>query len=415
MDPLTILAAAATAYVLLNKKKEDTRGPGNAISPELWNRIQKTIAKENDVGKLQKLEAELSSYDPRTEAIAYALTILRAKIDGLKAKHGDTPHGDTPHGDTPHGDTPHGDTPHGDPPRPNELTPELGGLLARAIQGLGLDVENGKFVGTPTEAGIQAATSVAGQLEKAGYTAYANTLRNYIVLAYGYLPKRDPIVPKPDSVPDDIWERINTAIRTERDPARLRNVLAEMQVYRPESPQMTTAIGVLKQLIAQIESSQVITETVTKIDEVIPKPDTPPDGTPILPDSGTPTEKTKAQRIAEGLVANLKSVQSKFGMPGAKGREDKVLAKAYQAAEGVTGGGLDGKIGPGSMLKIASYVSDLPLVMYWPTSATKKNVLKYRADLLALADQASGSRASELRASAAREHGQAGVVGGPVA
>jgi len=59
-------------------------------------------------------------------------------------------------------------------------------------------------------------------------------------------------------------------------------------------------------------------------------------------------------------------------------------------------------------------VSDVPIVMFWPRSATLSNVDAYRQDLLQLADAAAAAgraqRATLLAQSANREKGQGGVV-----
>jgi hypothetical protein len=119
------------------------------------------------------------------------------------------------------------------------------------------------------------------------------------------------------------------------------------------------------------------------------------------------------QNAAAALNRHLASLQEKYGMPGAKGHEDTEAIKLAQAAMGT---GADGKPGPGTTLLTAEFgQSNLPLVMYWPRSATATRVLQYRRDVLAVAAKARGmgleSKAAELEASAARERGQGGIVG----
>ena len=126
-----------------------------------------------------------------------------------------------------------------------------------------------------------------------------------------------------------------------------------------------------------------------------------------------PAAKTPVEMAADAVAKNLLAVQARYGMPGAKGKEDITLVKRFQAAVGET---QDGMVGPGTMARIAQNgVSTLPLVMRWPKSATSAKVIEYRSVLNKLADQADAAgdeaRASELRASAARERGQAGIVG----
>ena len=101
-------------------------------------------------------------------------------------------------------------------------------------------------------------------------------------------------------------------------------------------------------------------------------------------------------------------------MPGAKGKEDKGLIHKFQS---MVGEKQDGLPGPGTTLKLAlnGRVSNLPLVMYWPRSATASRVLQYRTDVRNVAAQARAagdtSRAAALELSAQRERGQAGIVG----
>lgn len=140
-------------------------------------------------------------------------------------------------------------------------------------------------------------------------------------------------------------------------------------------------------------------------------PTTPGTGTFPTTPGGTPTTPpVNAQAYA--IASNLTVVQSRYGGPvKARGHEDMGLIKGFQSSESLT---VDGKTGPGTMLRIAETVSVLPLIMYWRKGATRQDVLDYRASLNALAAQSAPQRAVELRASAERERGQAGVSGGPL-
>jgi peptidoglycan hydrolase-like protein with peptidoglycan-binding domain len=111
--------------------------------------------------------------------------------------------------------------------------------------------------------------------------------------------------------------------------------------------------------------------------------------------------------LAIGICGNIRALQQQYGVKGARGKEDIAAIEAFQAGEGVK---VDGKAGPGTLLKVAQYASNLPLVVWWPTGATQKNVTQYKADLNAIAAATTDPmRANELRASADREKGQAGV------
>lgn len=140
-------------------------------------------------------------------------------------------------------------------------------------------------------------------------------------------------------------------------------------------------------------------------------PGLPPVAVPgVMPQAMTPT-----QAAAQAMVMNMKTVQATYGMPGAKGREDKSLVQRFQGL--ATGSSKpDGMAGPGTLLAAATQgQTDLPLVMYWPKSATQKDVISYRTGLLNLASQAQAAGnalgASQLSASATRERGQGGIVG----
>jgi hypothetical protein len=128
------------------------------------------------------------------------------------------------------------------------------------------------------------------------------------------------------------------------------------------------------------------------------------------PSPGTP--KTPIQLAAEAMVLHLVNLQNNAGgnVKAVKGKEDRVLIARFQQ---LLGGTVDSKPGPGTLLAAAmNGQSVLPLVMYWPTGATASRVLQYRADLQNLANQTSDpSRRAALLASAARERGQAGIVG----
>jgi hypothetical protein len=127
----------------------------------------------------------------------------------------------------------------------------------------------------------------------------------------------------------------------------------------------------------------------------------------------TPIEKTPVEMAADAVVKHLWSIQRQYGMPGAKGKEDMVLIKRFQSLAGDTA---DGMAGPGTLARTAQHgQSNLPLVMRWPKSATSTKVLEYRNVLTVMADKSRSegntTRADELSASAARERGQAGIVG----
>lgn len=125
-----------------------------------------------------------------------------------------------------------------------------------------------------------------------------------------------------------------------------------------------------------------------------------------------PPPKSPVQQAAEAMAAHLKSVQKRYGMPGAKGQEDKSVVIKFQKLAGITA---DGAAGPGTLGKAATYgVGDLPLVMYWPRGSNLASVQTYRDTLRRLADEAEAQGradiANQLRMVASYESGQAGVA-----
>ncbi len=163
-------------------------------------------------------------------------------------------------------------------------------------------------------------------------------------------------------------------------------------------------------------SPQIVLDTPSAIPAVVAPtaaPATPAPGTVPIPQAA-PVAKTAVQIAASNMAVHLKQIQrARGGAKQAKGHEDTNIIKRFQKADGQK---QDGLPGPGTLLASARHgVSILPFVMYWPKSATKTRVLRYRSDLNALAQQATAAgdtvRASQLSKSAARERGQAGIVG----
>lgn len=140
-----------------------------------------------------------------------------------------------------------------------------------------------------------------------------------------------------------------------------------------------------------------------------PKPPAPNAAAPTPAPAWQPDANADARKLALHLV----SVETAFpSIKAAKGKEDRKLVKAYQKKVGLVD---DGMAGPATMLHLARQgVGALPLVFYWPKTATAKNVTAYRDELLKMADRAiNPALANALRVSAAREKGQAGIIGNP--
>lgn len=127
------------------------------------------------------------------------------------------------------------------------------------------------------------------------------------------------------------------------------------------------------------------------------------------PSKSLSPKERKAASFAEYLI----SLESQYGMPKAKGVEDKSLVKEWQSLAGLKA---DGLVGPSVVYSLAEAgVSHLPSVWYWSKGSNANSVTSFRAKLLELASSAESSgdskRAIELRASAAREKGQGGITG----
>lgn len=136
---------------------------------------------------------------------------------------------------------------------------------------------------------------------------------------------------------------------------------------------------------------------------------------PVAVPGVVPGPMTPVQAAAQAMVMNMKMVQNTYGMPGAKGKEDKSVVQRFQSLATGTAKP-DGLAGPGTLLNAATQgQTDLPIVMYWPKSAKAADVLSYRQGLLNLASQqqaaGNGLGAAQLTASAQKERGQAGIVG----
>jgi outer membrane biosynthesis protein TonB len=331
--------------------------------------------------------------------------------------------------------------------------------MARALQLLGVDA-GGNITPPVNEEAITAATALAGQLEDAGYIQAGAELREFARRAAMYVPTAEPEeqIPMPGLTAEQ-RAQVDRAIKLEGDPKRLR-AIADALAMSPNSgdSQVQMAIQLLRTKADQIEAQQAAAEAAEQIEEVIEQPDVPdtpvispppavvppappaqttpvtappapppppampspppppeaPPAAPAPPPAPEPIPKTPVEMAAEDMCLNLKrAIRNAGHVKKAKGKEDKSLVMRFQSKAGLTS---DGKAGPGTLITAAENgVCDLPQVFYWPTGATAKTVLKYRANLLDVADQRSSEGnttcANEIRASASRERGQAGIVG----
>lgn len=295
--------------------------------------------------------------------------------------------------------------------------------IAGLLRDLGVGDDGQLTCGSASPQIIQAATTLAAQLESMNAPVAAQQLREYARQAAACIPTPTPAqsVPLPASIPKDLQDQINRALLLEGDPNKLRTIAAGLKTL-PQTQEVVNAENLLMAKADQIEAAMATAAALTQTQQIlttspgIPQVKAPPPAPTAVtvPDVATPLPlpqaKTPAQQLAEAVALMLTRVQANAGtVAKAKGKEDKTLVARFQKGEGLTA---DGKAGPGTMLALAKYVAMLPWVMYWPTSANAKTVLAYRASLNQLADQASDPmRAAGLRASAQHEHGEAGIVG----
>lgn len=310
--------------------------------------------------------------------------------------------------------------------------------IEAAMRALGIDPLTGGFVSAPTAAAVEAATAVASQLEASGFPQAAAQLRSWAKLAAAQVAASSPPAIPPttaEALPATMVDMVNKALQMEGDPKVLRMIAAQLRALpNAQDPKIQLLIGLLEAKAAKAEAAQVVAQTAAQVDQIMTQtpgvvdasqtpfgapPATVPAVSPIpsmpipVPSvpvpQPAPAPKSEKQLAAEAMAANLLSVQSAHGMPKAKGREDKSLVSRFQT---LAGGKADGMAGPGTLLEAAkSGVCNLPLVMYWPKSATKSRVYQYRNDVRAVAASRPQACAALLESSAVRERGQAGIVG----
>lgn len=304
-------------------------------------------------------------------------------------------------------------------------------LLAQALAALTV-TDSGAIAGPITAQAIQIASNIQGQLRDAGFPQAANDLGNFVAMAQRLLPTLPPSqqLPLPGLSPD-LQTQVNQAIQTIRDPVKLRQLEAVLKSM-PPNPQTQQAIDTIDALATQIEATQAAAQAMQQIQNeanktpgalpnIPPASPPPPPGTVVLPQMvipGTPpppiTQKSKQQIKAESVATGLKRLQEAAGgnVKQVQGKEDKAGVMSFQSQESLTA---DGKAGPATTAALGKYTGDLPLVMYWPQGSNASSVIKYRAGLNTLADNAEASgdqtRADALRASAFAERGQGGIVG----
>lgn len=393
--PLVLGALGLVALLASNKKPAGTSGVASdklALLPQGLNGMAKQAIATNDPQTLNTAADALDAQGFHDQA-----QLLRATASAAAGKNAGGP----------------------------QLPDAMKVLMAQALSALTVD-GTGKIVGPVNAQGIQIASAASAQLRAAGFTQAADSLDVFINRAQAVLPPATPDkqLPLPGLDPA-LAAQVNTAIQTVRDPAKLRQLIAILKGL-PSTPQTQQAITTLTALADQLDAAIAASNAMSQINAAIPsspgQPTIPvnviPSGpipVPSVPVPGAaPAQKSKQQILAESVASGLIRLQNAAAgnVKKVQGKEDKASVSRFQAQEKLT---QDGKAGPGTMLNLAKYTGQLPLVMYWPQGSNAQSVFKYRASLQDLADKADAAgnpqMASDLRASAAAERGQGGIVG----
>lgn len=295
--------------------------------------------------------------------------------------------------------------------------------VIEALNQLGIDA-SGNITRPPTKEGIDYASGLVTRMKNDGFVAESNMLNDFVQKAIKLLPA--PQIVTLPGIPTALQTEVNNAIQYSKDPVKLR-ALADALLALPgasENPDIKNTIEMVTQLAAQLQAQQVVATGVSEAEQILNQATAPNVAIPNVPAATVPpitpvavaAPKSPVEIAADLMVAHLKRLQLSAGsVTAAKGKEDKAVVKKFQTLAKLSS---DGKPGPGTLVAAASFGQfELPLVMYWPTSATKQKVYDYRTALNQIADKLEStneSGASALRASAARERGQAGIVGGPI-
>lgn len=318
-----------------------------------------------------------------------------------------------------------------------ELSKAQQEAMAGALRALTVDAQ-GNIVGPVTADALRFATQTAGRLEEEGFPEAGATLRSFAQKAASYVPpvKPEKQVPLPQGISPELQEKIQKLIQYERDPKKLQAMVDALAPYKNQAAGKM-AIDMISALILQIKAQNEAQRALeaadqvmkTPMGEVLPEPEPAAKPVAVAPKpvletpkavavpaqpkpQVLPEPKSPVVQAGEAMASHLKSVQSKHGMPGAKGKEDPSITVRFQNLAGITA---DGKPGPGTIAKLATYgVGNLPLVMYWPSGSNRLSVQKYRDTLRRLASEAEAQGhaplANELRMVANYEKGQGGIA-----
>lgn len=336
-------------------------------------------------------------------------------------------------------------------PRPtSELSDAQRERMAEALGRLGVSPATGKLSGAADAEAIRFATQVVGELDAAGFKDAAKALRGYVDEASKVVKTPTEAAPiataaQAAGLTKEQAEYAARVLALERDPNKI-GIFIDWLKKLPPTPQRDTFIQMAQALAFQLAAANITTNTLDQIHQVITsspeEPDeeepgytpstsnaTRPPATTSTPATAPPEQPVKVpatpvpqavpkplseiELVGRSLLNNLIATQKKYGVKAAKGKEDRMLVKKLQGLAGLTA---DGDAGPATLLILATKGAlELPLVYYWPKTATAATVAEYRTALenIAKKHEQLGSRdqANTLRVSIAREHGEGGING----
>jgi len=301
--------------------------------------------------------------------------------------------------------------------------------VVKALSLMGVNPETAEVTGTPSEESIQYGSALVARMKGDGFVQESQMLNVYVQRAIAKRPAAT-VVAIP-SIPPALQQELNNVLKYSKDPAVLRKVAAALKKLPNAATDQTiiNTVEMVEEMASQIEAQLKTADAIRQVDVVINNPSAPVTITSSTTNAGSnpatvtnpidsikpaAAPKSPVETQADLMVAHLHRVQNTYGIPPkSKGKEDGNVIRKFQTLAKL--GSPDGKPGPGTLVAAAAAGQyNLPYVMYWPKSATKQKVLDYRAALEAIASKLEGtnpSAAEELRMSAARERGQAGIVG----
>jgi peptidoglycan hydrolase-like protein with peptidoglycan-binding domain len=213
------------------------------------------------------------------------------------------------------------------------MSAELQKRLSDALSALTVGTD-GKVVGPVSASAIQFATTVAGELERAGFGGAATALRAYIKAAATLVPAPPPgqHIPLPATMPDDLKAQFQRAMQLERDPAKLTAILNALKAYQPQTSDLVNAEQMLSALIVQVQAQQSAADALNKIQKVVAPP------AMVVP---SPSGYLRQGSVGPDVAAWQRIIGAK--PDGIFGPQTTAMTKAWQSAHGLKP---DGVVGP---------------------------------------------------------------------